>query len=269
MKTSESYYLSRLREELTRRQAVNSGYSLRAFARDLEMDSSNLSAILRSKRQLPSARLETVIEKLGLSPKEKMLFSSSVYRHKAKMTSVAPVAIEKQYLLDEIYFRVISEWEYYAFLNLLTVKEFKSEDEWICQKLDITKSRLKTVIDHLIELGFITLDEHGHYQRLAPKLETSEDVESSALQKSHREALELASKKLAEVEVELRDFSSMTLNLDLAQMPLVKAMIREFQDKLEAFVATGENKENVYQINCQLFPLTKILESEKELNCEA
>jgi len=41
-----------LTQELRRRKAVNHRYSLRAFARSLQMDPSTLSKILRGKREL-------------------------------------------------------------------------------------------------------------------------------------------------------------------------------------------------------------------------
>jgi uncharacterized protein (TIGR02147 family) len=87
-------------------------------------------------------------------------------------------------------------------------------------------------------------------------LETSEDIESQALQESHSEALRIAAEKLERIPVGLRDFSSVTMAIDPKKLPEAKAIVREFQEKLYALLADGKKTE-VYQFNFQLFPLTQ------------
>ena len=94
------------------------------------------------------------------------------------------------------------------------------------------------------------------FVRLSPQLQTSEDIDSTVLQASHEEGLIMAREKLKEISVEERDFSSMTIAVDPKKIPQAKAIIREFQDKLEALMSDGDLSE-VYQFNCQLYPLTK------------
>jgi uncharacterized protein (TIGR02147 family) len=88
-------------------------------------------------------------------------------------------------------------------------------------------------------------------------LETSEDIESQALQISHLESFDLAKVKLQQVPLHKRDFSSVTMAIDAAKIPQAKAIIREFQEKLYALLSDGEKNE-VYQFNCQLFPVTEV-----------
>ena len=86
-------------------------------------------------------------------------------------------------------------------------------------------------------------------------MRTTEDVASEALKASHHDTLELAHKKLNEVPVELRDFSSMTVAVDQKKIPEVKAVIREFRQKMGELLKAG-NKSDVYQLAIQFFPLT-------------
>lgn len=256
MQTTEPFYLYTLREKLSSRQRKNPAYSLRSFAKDLEIDSSNLSAILQNKRALPHKRADLVAKKLKLPPKEFTLFVASTLRKQMTIDSIQVASDLKNYMMDDKYFKIISEWEYYAFLQLLRVKDFKPDMDWIAKRLGVGEPRVHQVIRHLLDLGFIKEETKKGYVRTTPSLETSDGVESEALQASHRDSLEYAKVKLDTVPVELRDFSSVTLSINTQKIPQAKAIIREFQEKLHALLSSGTQDE-VYQFNCQLFPLTK------------
>lgn len=64
------FYVEKLAEHLSKKQKLNSRYSLRAFARDLSMDSSTLSQILRGKRALPLSATNRVAALLNLTQEE-------------------------------------------------------------------------------------------------------------------------------------------------------------------------------------------------------
>lgn len=257
MESSEPFYLHTLRESLNGRQRKNAAYSLRAFAKDLEIDSSNLSAIFQKKRSLPYSRAGHIAKKLRLSPKESALFVASTMRKQMRLDSIQVKEDSKKYLLEDKYYKIISEWEYYALLQLLQVKRFDSSVDWIANRLGISESRARQVLGNLIELGFIKEDPKKGYIRLSPSLETSEDIESQALQVSHIENLNLGKEKLEKVPVDKRDYSSITIAINPDKIPAAKAVVREFQEKLYALLSQGEKTE-VYQFNCQLFPLTNL-----------
>ena len=261
MEMSEEFYLVELKNELANRQRHNPSYSIRAFAKDLKIDSSNLSAILNKKRGLPAKRAKDISKKLGLSPQKEMLFLGSIYKSKSQLDKIKTLKQVRKYLLDDAYFHVLSEWEYFAFLQLLNTHDFRSNIAWIAQRLGITKVRAEVVIFDLQKLGIIEKTKQGRFKRLVAGIETSEDVESLALQKSHQENLDLAKKKLTEVPVKERDFSSVTMAVDPDKLPEAKAIIREFQEKLYTLMSDSKNKE-VYMFNTQLFPVTKGGENE-------
>ena len=81
MKTS-IYYINKLKQKLTEAQEKNPHYSLRAYARDLEIHPASLSLIIKSKRAFPLNSLDRVADALGLSETEKNLFLESVAKVK-------------------------------------------------------------------------------------------------------------------------------------------------------------------------------------------
>ena len=155
MEINEIFYLSKLKSELASRQKLNSHYSLRAFAKDLGIDSSNLSAVLKKKRNLPPHRAQKISESLNLGPTESALFINSTLRKKMNLDDIEVKEESKKYILDEIYYQVISQWEYFAFLQLLKLDDFKSDINWISKKLGISNLRSEVVIDDLIKLRLL------------------------------------------------------------------------------------------------------------------
>ncbi len=258
----QSYYITKIKECLSLKQKENPHYSLRAFSRDLNLHCATLSQILNGKRGLPLKRATDVVIKLDLSPQEKTLFMESFYRSKTSIDDIQISKLDDRHILDESYFKVIAEWEHYAVLDLFDLAEYDLSISGISKKLGITQTRAEVVLSTLVESGLLLLNTEGDYEKAYPDIKTTEDISSKALQKSHRETLEMGIKKLEEIEVELRDFSSTTVALDLSKLPEAKTIIREFRQKMTALLRDGYKTE-IYQLAVQFFPLTKIETKDK------
>ncbi len=252
------YCGKKLNEILELRRKANSSYSLRAMARDLEIDSSNLSAIINGKRGLPPRRAEFIAKKLSLTAFEKSQFINSSYKKKYKLDELNSGERGCHIVDEELHYDLIAKWEYFAIFELLKTKnDNKIDCEWISKRLGISQDKTWNVIKTLEHLGFISTDENN-FQLLAESLETTFDVSSEALKTSHKESLELAEEKLNEVEIMMRDFSSLTIAINSNQIPVIKTLIREFQDKIYNLIDQSDMEKNeVYMLGTQFFPLTK------------
>lgn len=71
-------YITVLKNELEKRRAINFHYSLRAFARELELDPIHLSRILNNKKGLSPRKAEGIARKLHLNFSERRRFRSLV-----------------------------------------------------------------------------------------------------------------------------------------------------------------------------------------------
>lgn len=78
--------------ELERRQRKNPSYSLRAFARDLEVPSSRLSEILNRKMGLSETRAVALAEKLNLSSSEREFFIDLALAEHARSAVIKEMA---------------------------------------------------------------------------------------------------------------------------------------------------------------------------------
>lgn len=252
------YYLQKLKERFSQRQRGNHSYSLRAYARDLKVHPSTLSHVLLGKRPLPVKDSAKVLNALDLNAKERTLFVESLGRKHASLDRIRIPSIDDRAFLDEeTYFQVIAEWEHYAVLTLFDCDGFEPSVRSIVAALGITETRAEVVLDNLIRYGLLERIESGAMKKAHPRVRTTEDVASAALHASHLETLSLGQRKLREVPVDLRDFSSLTVAVDPELMPQAKAIIREFRQKMDTLLKTG-NKSEVYQLAIQFFPLTHV-----------
>lgn len=256
MKKTNSYYLVKIKEELSLKQRQNPNYSLRAYARDIGVHPSTLSQIINGKRPLPLKDSAMVVERLNLGPKEKTLFMESLLKTKMSLDKIQVDSWDDHFMLDESYHRVIAEWEHYAILELFHIENFNPTIDEVIYRLGITENRAEVVIQNLLVSGLLK-EEAGRLIKTHHDVRTTEDVKSQALRESHREAMEMGKQKLDEIEVELRDFSSATVAVNLTKLPEAKAIIREFRQKMEKLLRDDQTSE-VFQLAIQFYPLTKI-----------
>jgi len=255
------FYLQKLRSEFEIKSNRNDKFSLRSFAKFLEMDPSTLSAVMKGLRRVPKARVQQVMNKLSLSPKEKSAFKET-NNNKSMVFKSGFDHLDFE-INEELHFKVIAEWEYYAILSLIETKGFKFDQKWIAGRLGITIYRVQVCIESLLALGLIVKNKTGI--KLGQQgLKTTEDISSTALKKARRQDLELAAPIIDNVDVELRDLSSVTFTLEKKNIANVKEEIRNFRKRI-AFMAEQKKGEEVYKLSVQLIPLTQINSNQGEL----
>ncbi|MDO9399316.1 MAG: DUF4423 domain-containing protein [bacterium] len=262
METQDAYYLSKIKEEFSRKQRANEHYSLRAYARDLGVHPSTLSQVMKGNRPLPLKDSASVVKNLKLGPKDKTLFMESLYRRKTSIDDIEISSLDERFMLDESYYKALAEWEHFAVLELYEIVDFQANIAEISKKLKITPNRAEVVVNNLLTCGLLKRNDMGELKRAHASVRTTEDVKCQAMQESHKETLMMGINKLEEIEVEFRDFSSTTVAIDLEKLTEAKTIIREFRQKMEGLFRDG-NKTDLYQLAIQFFPLT---DSKNELN---
>jgi uncharacterized protein (TIGR02147 family) len=256
MKTNNSFYIHKLKEDLSNKQKTNPLYSQRSYAKFLGIHSATLNLILNGKRSLPAKNIKSIADKLTLNPKEKTLFVESLYKSKFKLDDIQLDKDDDRFMVDESHFKVLSEWEHCATLTLFDLSDFIFSVQEISSRLNITPNRSEVVIFNLLASGLLVKSEDGNITRAHSSIRTTEDIKSHALRLGHIEVLDIGKNKLDEIEVELRDFSAMTIALSLNKVPEAKTIIREFRQKMSSLLKEGY-KTDVYQMAIQFYPLTK------------
>lgn len=257
METQTNFYQFKLKENLSLKQRENPQYSLRAFARDLEIHPGTLAKVINGERPLPLKNSQTIMNKLKLGPADRTLFMESLLRRKTNIDNIKIDPLDTRYIVDESNYKVLAEWEHFIVTDLFDLPDFEATVKDIAARLEITQLRAEVVTENLITSGLLTKDEKGKLYRVHSSVKTTEDIKSQALKEAHMETLKIGMKKLEEIEVELRDFSSSAMAIDVDQLLEAKTIIREFRQKMAALLRDGRNKTDVYQLAIQFYPLTK------------
>ena len=250
-------YVRKLEEHFNIRKTSNPIYSLRAFARDLDLHPSTLSKIFKGTRSLPFSVIESVAARLELNQSDREVFFTSVLQtrgyggRKKTVWPTPPVKILK----NDLHFSIISEWEHYAILNLLKLKDFRSDYSWMSDRLGITLPRCKKVMETLISADLIKRNIQGNFVRNYPKVESTDEISAMALKVAHQNDLKIAATKIWNTPLALRDFYSLTLPINVKNLKKAKLLTRNYIKEMEALLETGELTE-VYNLAIQLFPLT-------------
>jgi transcriptional regulator with XRE-family HTH domain len=241
-----------LLQEFEKRRRKNPKFSLRAFAKCLGVSPSHLSHILSGKRivKAPVAiRLAkvldlTAIETIGLLQDDS---------HNA----VDTIPEQVQTLgLDE--FGLIASWHYYAILGLANLNGNVATADWIARKLQIPNEVAKRCFEDLLRLGYI--HKVGHqFEQATEFLRTPPDVPSQMARRYFKQNLQLAAQKIDLVDVDKREYNSMSLPINPRKIAVAKKMIRSFTESFTREMSKGKNTE-VYNLCIQFFPLTRSLD---------
>lgn len=244
---------NKLREYFLEAQKRNPQFSLRALAKKIQIGPSAASEILSGKRKISKEMADKILTQLGCDYLEKIrllnLFEPDI-KDKSFIESHSLKLTADQYHL-------IGDWYHFAILSLAETVDFKADPLWIAKRLAIKLPEAEIALERLNRLGLIEWSRIKKTIRLTQKqITTSDEVSSQAIHKSHLNDLELAKKSMDQDLIDHRDFTSMTLAIDIEKLPQAKKMIREFYAKLSGFLESG-NKNEIYKLNIQLFPLSK------------
>lgn len=242
--------IDQLNQELAERSRKNPRYSLRAFARSLDLSSSALSSLLNHKRPLTPKTAKRILDHLDWDERKKATLLMEMIGARSPESASLPLKA-----IDPSEIELVSQWEHYAILALLRTRRFRSEVSWIAAYFNLSTGVVQDALARLERHGLIDRKKRP-WEVLEPNVTTTHDVPSTALRKAHRATLERAIYSLEHHGVEERDITGMTLTVPLHKLREAKRRIAEFRRSLTAFLEE-EPGEEVYRLNIQLFPLRK------------
>lgn len=256
-------YQNFLNNEFLSRKLINSSYSLRAFARDIDISPSSLSLILKGSQGLSVEKAKCIAKNIGMNKEQEGLFCDLVEskhsRNKQKRKDAHQRILNQNKnargVISLDTFSVISDWFHYAILELMSLKNFKSDSNWIARKLSISVSEVKKAIVRLENQKMVVV-EKGVFRATDSDTLSPSDFTSSALKKFHKQILNKAIMAIDEQELNQRDFSSITLAFDSADMKEAKKDILNFRRSFMKKYGSSTEKNTVYNLGISFFRLT-------------
>jgi uncharacterized protein (TIGR02147 family) len=274
-----SDYRSYMRDAFAEKKA-SSRFSWREFAKRAGYSSPIfLKLVAEEKSSLSPEGVERVGLALGLTDKEQEFFRLLVmFTHEKdngnkqklfnEMRHIA--ALCKSHILEANLYDYYKEW-YHSVIRELA-PNVSSEAE-ISRLLTpkVPMPQVKASIALLLKLGLLEKDLKGKYHQTNKHITTGENINSMAIRKHHENMGTLAIKALESVPKDERDISGITMGLSKEGFEAVKTEIANFRRRIKEIAAQTEcerEKEFVYRINLQLFPLSKTARKTKEAKNE-
>ncbi|MCB0393836.1 MAG: TIGR02147 family protein [Bdellovibrionales bacterium] len=233
--------------EYAKRKARNQRYSLRSFARSINLDQSLLSKILNGKRSISDEVVRKLADTLQLEE-----FNDYVEGiHFKKSYS----AIYSECLDEDI--ALLANWHPFAILEYLQLPNADQSIETVSKRLNLEQEDVVLAMHKLIHLGRIEDDGRGVFRvvRAANRC-VHPRFSSRARRRLQSSYLEKAKEALEKIPLQKRENMSLTIAIDQTAVEEVKRKIEKFNEELREFLNSFETKNEVYQMTFAFFPLT-------------
>ncbi len=259
-----------IRDAWIERKTRNSGYSVRAFARDLGVSQTLLSLVLSGKRPVTLELAARIAAVLKFSPEKSEIFlRTTAQDHPKQLISYRKLStlmggsidleIPEIRNLDIERYKLLSHWYQLAILDYLTLLDADRSASKIAQAFGVTEIEVRDTLDRLEILGLAKQDLKQGWIKAEKHVRFPTKKTNTALREFHKQMIQKAQETLSDTSqaaFEKRSVTGMTFGIDSSRISEATQLIQEFQEKLAALLCGGK-PDDVYQLNVQLFPLTK------------
>lgn len=247
-------------------------FSYRYFSRRAGFSSSNfLKLIIDGKRNVSPESVDKIAEALSLTAEEHRFFAQLVELdqapdQEARAQQMEAIMATRRFLearpLDGLTYAYLSKWYHVAICELIAHHAFRNDPAWIASQLRpaISAAQAAQAIQTLLDLGLV-VEQDGVLRREDAMLDAGHEVTAVGVREYHRGMLELARASIDTVPAPQRDISAMTVCIPAALVPEVKRRLQTFREQLMSFCEDHEQRDTVYQLTMQLFPLSQDTES--------
>jgi uncharacterized protein (TIGR02147 family) len=258
-----------LKDQLAYKKESNNSFSLRSWAKQLGMKSHGpLHAILNKQRKIPKKIVPALLKSLKLKSKEAKYFEVLVDFHRSKSIDEKSYYKDQLEKLSPVPLRELNDLEAYKYITdpvhiilaeMTQLKSFKSDPLWIKQHLRLNQNlkEIEVMVNRLLKLG-VVIEKGNKLFKPVEHIYTKYDIKSDAIQQYHKTCSRIAIDEISIQEVAEREFNAIAFNIQKKDLPKMKESIRDFVNQMvEEFEAKPHKGDATYQLNLQLFSLTK------------
>jgi uncharacterized protein (TIGR02147 family) len=219
---------------------------------------------MRGKRRLTQRMIIKLGSRLGLRENELNDYCS--FEETGARLSTQPAKLQAIGQMTYDTAAVISDWHYYAILELTRLQNFKPDSRWIARVLGLNPDDVNIALSRLVRLGLLKMESRERWVDksgdTAVSLEALTQISINRLAKAVRDLMLNALGNNVEVNC---IHHSTTLAVRRSQLPVVQDRIARFQQELIALLNQGPERDDVFHLEISLFPLTTLSQS-KETN---
>jgi uncharacterized protein (TIGR02147 family) len=265
-----------LKDSLDQGKKKNAAFSHRFLARELGLLTPNLILlVIQGKRNLTPTVAFKLSRFLKHTKKEAQYFEHMASFLQAKTHDerdrhyVAMLELRrnlKTAILEKQQYEYYNNWYNPAVRELVTGPDFSGDLKALAKKLSpaITPEQAGRSVELLLSLGLIK-KSGSRYQQTSPLVSTGPVVDSVAVANFHRKTALLAAESFDRHTRQERTITSCTVTLSEVHFQQLKREIADLRQKALELAEAPDKTNRVYQLNLQLFPMSKSAKKEDGL----
>lgn len=264
-----------LRAWFQAKKDANPRYSHRVFARRAGTSVSLLHHVMEGKRNLTPATCDAFVEALGLRAGEARFFGLLVALDAATTADDRNAVWERIRTtrrfreardIEGMGFDYLSSWVYPAIRELASLQGFRADPTWIADQLEprIPVAEAARALAMLQEMGLL-VERDGALVPAEASVATPPEIASLAVRNHHHGLIGKAQESIERFPGSERHLLAVTVGIPRALLPRLKqeanAMMQRLMDLCDS---AADPREQVLQINLQLFPLSRPITADEE-----
>lgn len=247
-----------------------SPYSYAEYSHDLGLSRSNvIRLIISGKRTLTIKSGEKIAQSLKMSGIQKKYWNTLVEYQQARTPAKRDECFAKLLSLrqmaqpdniSKLVSSFYSEWFHPVIREMLSLDDFKADPVWIQKRIafPLRLDEIKKSIDLLFELKILAHDpQSGEIIRKDKHLITDDNIDDLALVRFHQTMIDMAKDSITQLPPDKREIRGVTVTLPSIAVPILKDKIRQWSLDILNLEDEFKSKQDVYQVNFQVFPFTK------------
>lgn len=256
-------------------KAIDKKYSFRYFARVAGFKAhSFLRLVIQGKSKLSPESIDKISKAFKFNNEQARFFKSLVHLNQATSTEerhhfakeiLKSRTYRKIHPLRESQYQYFACWYYSVVRELVGLPGFREDENWIARHTvpHIKPEEAREAIEHLLKLGLLGRDENGKLIQLDRVISTPGEVSSGYIANWHREYLKKAAESIDNVPRDRRDISAVSLSFSKENIARIKQLIAEFRNEIVQVALQESNRDALYQLNIQFFPISDVSDEEE------
>ncbi|MDD5674296.1 MAG: TIGR02147 family protein [Chitinivibrionales bacterium] len=242
-------------------------FSYRYISAKTGLDASFYVKVLQKQLHISEKSIEPLCRFLKLTIKEGEYFRALVRFNRAKQQDKSKRFFEnlielrgpRTHTLDASKYEYFNKWFYIAVRELLNYYRFSGDYRELAAKLNppISIIEARKAIELLEKLSLIKKREDGLYELTDLFVTTGESWNAIAIENYQKEAIRLADESIDRIPKKQRETSTVTVSVSWRCFKAMKERLQEVRTELLEMARLDETPDGVFQINFQIFPLTR------------
>jgi uncharacterized protein (TIGR02147 family) len=258
-----------LRDYYTYKKKHSRYFSYRHFAKIAGIKSPVFfKEVAEGKKKLSNNMIQKFCLALQFNEKEASYFKHLVLFNQARtgkekqeyyvvLRSLETVKSEKALNADQ--YDYFSTWYNVVIRELVMLYDFHGNFELLAAMVrpSIKAKEVKASVELLLKLGLLQKRPDGTYVQVDTAITIESGVAPLAVRQFNKAMAMHAVTAIDELPITERSISGVTVGISASMYDIINAEIASFKDRIVTLVSRDEKSDRVYQLNLQLFPLSK------------